>query len=136
MLKLNENAGNNEGEEEKKEGEEGEEGEKPEKKKMPVLEEIQVELTPEELEDIWKSPDPDLMEKDALIQQEKDKLNQRFENNVNEIQALIDGLKEKGIPVIEINNDTTKENVYKNLLLELNPYIINQKKFNRKTISF
>jgi hypothetical protein len=62
-----ENAGNNEGEEEKKEGEEGEEGEKPEKKKMPVLEEIQVELTPEELEDIWKSPDPDLMEKDAKI---------------------------------------------------------------------
>ena len=74
------------------------------------------------------------MEKDALIQQEKDKLSQRFEKNVNDIQALIDGLKEKGIPVIEINNDTTKENVYKNLLLELEPYIINRRNLIEKQL--
>ena len=82
-----------------------------------------MELTPEEKEDIWNSPDPDLIEKDALIQQEKDKLSQRYEANVAAIQTLVDTLKERGVPVIEINNDTTRENVYTNLLLELNPYI-------------
>ena len=121
----NDNQGEEEGEEKKEE--------KP-KKTMPTLEEIQIELTPEELEDIWKSPDPDLIEKDALIQQEKDKLSQRFENNVNNIQALIDALKEKGIPVIEINNDTNKDNVYKNLLLELEPYINNRKNLIEKQL--
>ncbi len=124
-----EEAKNEEGEEENKDDEN-----KPEKKKMPTLDEIQIELTPEEMEDIWKSPDPDLIEKDALIQQEKDKLSQRFENNVNNIQALIDSLKEKGIPVIEINNDTSKENVYKNLLLELEPYITNRKNLIEKQL--
>ena len=64
---------------------------------MPVLEEIQVELTPEEKEDIWNSPDPDLIEKETLIQQEKEKLSQRYENNVTAIQTLIDTLKERGI---------------------------------------
>ena len=33
---------------------------------------IQIELSPEEKEDIWNTPDPDLIEKEALIQQEKD----------------------------------------------------------------
>ena len=45
----------------------------------------------------------------------------------NNIQALIYGLKEKGIPVIEIINKTTKENVYKNLLLKLEDFIINRR---------
>ena len=117
------------GEEQKaEEGQAEGEGEPvPEKLKPPVLEEIKVELTPEEKEDIWNSPDPDLIEKEALIQQEKDKLSQRYEANVAAIQTLVDTLKERGVPVIEINNDTTRENVYTNLLLELNPYINNRR---------
>ncbi len=118
----------NENAEEKENNEEEEKKKKKKKKKLvaPRLELIDVELTPEEIEDIWKSPDPDLIEKEALIQQERDKITQRYENNVNNMQAFIDALKEKGIPVIEINNDSTKENVYKNILLELEPYINNR----------
>ena len=124
------------GEEPKPEGEEGEGEPVPEKMKMPVLEEIIVELTPEEKDDIWNSPDPDLIEKDALIQQEKDKLSQRYEANVAAIQTLIDTLKERGVPVIEINNDTTRENVYTNLLLELNPYINNRRNLIEKQLVY
>ena len=119
---------------EKPEGEEGEPA--PEKLKEPVLEEIQVELSPEEKEDIWNSPDPDLIEKDALIQQEKEKLSQRYEANVASIQTLIDTLKERGVPVIEINNDTTRENVYTNLLLELSPYINNRRNLIEKQLVY
>ena len=124
------------GEEEKEEEEkkEGEEKKPKEKKKLPDIETIKVELEPEEKDDIWNSPDPDLIEKDALIQQEKDKLSQRYENNVAAIQTLIDTLKERGIPVIEITNDTTKENVYKNLLLELSPYINNRRNLIEKQL--
>ena len=129
------NAENNKNEEEPKP--EGEEGEPvPQKMKMPVLEEIQVELSPEEKEDIWNSPDPDLIEKDALIQQEKEKLSQRYEANVASIQTLVDALKERGIPVIEINNDTTRENVYTNLLLELSPYINNRRNLIEKQLVY
>ena len=127
-------------EENKKEEEpkpEGEEGEPlPEKMKKPVLEEIKVELSPEEKEDIWNSPDPDLIEKDALIQQEKERLSQRYEANVASIQTLIDTLKERGVPVIEINNDTTRENVYTNLLLELSPYINNRRNLIEKQLVY
>ena len=119
---------------EKPEGEEGEPA--PEKLKEPVLEEIQVELSPEEKEDIWNSPDPDLIEKEALIQQEKEKLSQRYEANVASIQTLIDTLKERGVPVIEINNDTTRENVYTNLLLELSPYINNRRNLIEKQLVY
>ena len=122
------------GEEPKPEGEEAEPV--PEKMKMPVLEEIQVELTPEEKEDIWNSPDPDLIEKEALVQQEKDRLSQRYEANVASIQTLIDTLKERGVPVIEINNDTTRENVYTNLLLELSPYINNRRNLIEKQLVY
>ena len=126
-----------EGEEQKAEEGEGEGGEPaPEKMKKPVLEEIVVELTPEEKEDIWNSPDPDLIEKEALIQQEKDKLSQRYEANVAAIQTLVDTLKERGVPVIEINNDTTRENVYTNLLLELNPYINNRRNLIEKQLVY
>ena len=104
--------------------------------KKPVLEEIVVELTPEEKDEIWNSPDPDLIEKEALIQQEKDKLSQRYEANVAAIQTLIDTLKERGVPVIEINNDTTRENVYTNLLLELNPYINNRRNLIEKQLVY
>ena len=104
--------------------------------KMPVLEEIKVELSPEEKEDIWNSPDPDLIEKEALIQQEKDRLSQRYEANVASIQTLIDSLKERGVPVIEINNDTTRENVYTNLLLELSPYINNRRNLIEKQLVY
>ena len=127
-------------EENKKEEEpkpEGEEGEPvPEKMKKPVLEEIQIELTPEEKDDIWNTPDPDLIEKDTLIQQEKEKLSQRYEANVASIQTLIDTLKERGVPVIEINNDTTRENVYTNLLLELSPYINNRRNLIEKQLVY
>ena len=127
----------NKKEEEGGEKPEGEEGEPvPEKLKEPVLEEIQVELSPEEKEDIWNSPDPDLIEKDALIQQEKEKLSQRYEANVAAIQTLIDTLKERGVPVIEINNDTTRENVYTNLLLELSPYINNRRNLIEKQLVY
>lgn len=133
--------GEGEGEEgEKKENEEeGEEEEKPKEKKekkLPDVNTIKVELEPEEKDDIWNSPDPDLIEKDALIQQEKDKLMQRYENNVATIQTLIDTLKERGIPVIEIVNDTNKENVYKNLLVELSPYINNRRNLIEKQLVF
>ena len=124
-----------EGEEQK--AEEGAEGEPaPEKMKKPVLEEIVVELTPEEKEDIWNSPDPDLIEKETLIQQEKDKFSQRYEANVAAIQTLVDTLKERGVPVIEINNDTTRENVYTNLLRELNPYINNRRNLIEKQLVY
>ena len=123
-----------EGEEPKPEGEEGEAP--PEKMKKPELDKIEVELTPEEKEDIWNSPDPDLIEKEALIQQEKDRLSQRYEANVATIQTLIDSLKERGVPVIEINNDTTRENVYTNLLLELSPYINNRRNLIEKQLVY
>ncbi|MCQ2816063.1 MAG: nucleoside monophosphate kinase [archaeon] len=132
--------GEAEGEEAQNEGEEGEvpeEGQKKRKKKkrkLPEVSQMKVELEPEEKEDIWNSPDPDLIEKDTLIQQEKDKLTTRLEANVNAIQTLIDTLKEKGIPVIEITNDTTKENVYKNLIYELRPYIKNRKNLIEKQL--
>ena len=73
----------NENAEEKENNEEEEKKKKKKKKKLvaPRLELIDVELTPEEIEDIWKSPDPDLIEKEALIQQERDKITQRYENN-------------------------------------------------------
>ena len=122
------------GEEPKPEGEEGEPA--PEKMKKPVLEEIQIELSPEEKEDIWNTPDPDLIEKEALIQQEKDRLSQRYEANVAAIQTLVDSLKERGVPVIEINNDTTRENVYTNLLLELAPYINNRRNLIEKQLVY
>ena len=123
-------------ENEEQKAEEGEGEPAPEKMKKPVLEEIVVELSPEEKEDIWNSPDPDLIEKEALIQQEKDKLSQRYEANVAAIQTLVDTLKERGVPVIEINNDTTRENVYTNLLLELNPYINNRRNLIEKQLVY
>ena len=133
----NEEAKKEQAENEEQKQEENGEGEPPqEKMKMPVLEEIVVELSPEEKEDIWNSPDPDLIEKEALIQQEKDKLSQRYEANVAAIQTLVDTLKERGVPVIEINNDTTRENVYTNLLLELNPYINNRRNLIEKQLVY
>ena len=122
------------GEEQKPEGEEGEPVQ--EKMKKPELDKIVVELTPEEKEDIWNSPDPDLIEKEALVQQEKDRLSQRFEANVAAIQTLVDSLKERGVPVLEINNDTTRENVYTNLLLELSPYINNRRNLIEKQLVY
>ena len=122
------------GGEQKQEGEEGEPV--PQKMKKPVLEEIKIELSPEEKEDIWNTPDPDLIEKEALIQQEKERLSQRYEANVASIQTLIDTLKERGVPVIEINNDTTRENVYTNLLLELSPYINNRRNLIEKQLVY
>ena len=104
--------------------------------KKPELDKIVVELTPEEKEDIWNSPDPDLIEKEALVQQEKDRLSQRFEANVAAIQTLVDSLKERGVPVLEINNDTTRENVYTNLLLELSPYINNRRNLIEKQLVY
>ena len=132
----NEEAKKEQGENEEQKAEEGEGEPAPEKMKKPVLEEIVVELTPEEKDEIWNSPDPDLIEKEALIQQEKDKLSQRYEANVAAIQTLIDTLKERGVPVIEINNDTTRENVYTNLLLELNPYINNRRNLIEKQLVY
>ena len=132
----NEEAKKEQGENEEQKAEEGEGEQAPEKMKKPVLEEIVVELTPEEKDEIWNSPDPDLIEKEALIQQEKDKLSQRYEANVAAIQTLIDTLKERGVPVIEINNDTTRENVYTNLLLELNPYINNRRNLIEKQLVY
>ena len=132
----NEEAKKEQAEGEEQKAEEGEGEPAPEKMKKPVLEEIVIELSPEEKDDIWNSPDPDLIEKEALIQQEKDKLSQRYEANVAAIQTLVDTLKERGVPVIEINNDTTRENVYTNLLLELNPYINNRRNLIEKQLVY
>ena len=49
-------------------------GATPEKLKEPIIVEVQVELSWEEKENLWNFPDQDLIEKEALAQQEKEKL--------------------------------------------------------------
>ena len=49
-------------------------GATPEKLKEPIIVEAQVELSWEEKENLWNFPDQDLIEKEALAQQEKEKL--------------------------------------------------------------
>lgn len=81
-------------------------------------------------------PRPRLDRKRCFDSTGKEKLSQRYEANVASIQTLIDTLKERGVPVIEINNDTTRENVYTNLLLELSPYINNRRNLIEKQLVY
>ena len=135
----NDNNADNEEHNEQEEDEVDENGEpvqkKPKKmKKLPDINTLKVELEPEEKAEIWDTPDPDLPEKETLIQAEKDKLSQWLETDTNAMEEFITILKEKGIPVIEISNDGHKENVYKNLLVELSPYINNRRNLIEKQL--
>ena len=135
----NNNKDENEEHNEQSEEEVDENGEpipkKPKKmKKLPDINTLKVELEPEEKAEIWDTPDPDLPEKETLIQAEKDKLSQWLETDTNAMEEFINILKEKGIPVIEISNDGHKENVYKNLLVELSPYINNRRNLIEKQL--
>lgn len=95
-------------------------------KTLPELKDIPIELTQEEQDEIMLAPDPDLPELETMIANEKEKLVTRYENNANFLSTLTEQLKEKLIPVIEISNDLSTENVYKNLLFNLQPYITNR----------
>ena len=95
-------------------------------KQFPDINKIKLDIEQEEKDEIWNTPDPELPELETLVNQEKEKLLIRYEANVNAIGAMIDTLKEKGFPVIEIFNDLPKENVYKGLLIQLELYLKNR----------
>jgi adenylate/nucleoside-diphosphate kinase len=95
-------------------------------KKLPDLKDILIELTQDEQDEIMLAADPDLPDLSTLINAEKEKLVARFESNNNFLTGLTEQLKEKLIPVIEINNDSSPDMVYKNLLYELKPYLLNR----------
>jgi len=101
---------------------------------LPDLQEIKIDLTQEEIDEIMLAPDPDLPELETLIAQEKEKLTTRYEQNQNFINGFIESLKEKLIPVIEISNDFKSENVCKNLLHQLRPFIYNRENFIEKQL--
>jgi adenylate kinase family enzyme/YHS domain-containing protein len=114
--------------------EENPEGENQLIKSLPELKDIEIQLTQEEEDEIMLAQDPDLPELETMITGEREKLEARYENNMNFLNTLIESLREKLIPVIEINNDLSTENVYKNLLFQINPYIKNRQNLIEKQL--
>ncbi len=98
----------------------------PKKRELPDINTIEVEISEEELNGIMNEPDPNLPEYQSLVDAEKDRLVKRYEENNNFLTDFIEQLRAKLIPVIEINNDNNIENVYKNLLYQINPYLKNR----------
>lgn len=101
---------------------------------LPDIELIQIELSEEEIKAIMDEPDPDLPEYQSLLDAEKDRLVKRYEENNNFLNDFIEQLKNKLIPVIEVNNDNDIENVYKNLFYNLNPYLRNRENLIEKQL--
>lgn len=93
-------------------------------------------MTAEEEKVIMDEPDAELPEYDALLNVEVEKLKTRYENNVNTITELIETYKTKNIPVIEIDNDLKKENVKKNFLYLVSPYIKNRNNLIEKQLVY
>ena len=101
---------------------------------LPELQEIKIDLSQEEIDEIMLASDPDLPELDALISQEREKLVSRYERNQSFLTSFVESLKEKLIPVIEISNDLKSENVYKNLLSLIKPYIAHRENLIEKQL--
>lgn len=106
----------------------------PKKRELPDINTIEVELSEEELNGIMNEPDPDLPEYQSLVDAEKDRLVKRYEENNTFLTDFIEQLKAKLIPVIEINNDNNIENVYKNLLYQIHPYLKNRENIIEKQL--
>lgn len=121
---------------EENEGEENAENleELPKKKQLPDINTIEVELSEEELANIMNEQDPDLPEYQSLVDTERERLVKRFEENNTFLTDIIEQLKAKLIPVIEINNDFNIENVYKNLLYQIHPYLKNRENIIEKQL--
>ena len=102
----------------------------------PEATEFPEEMTAEEEKVIMDEPDAELPEYDALLNVEVEKLKTRYENNVNTITELIETYKTKNIPVIEIDNDLKKENVKKNFLYLVSPYIKNRNNLIEKQLVY
>ncbi len=132
MEEENQNKENN-NEQEEGQGEEGAEG-KQNNNQLPDINSIQIELSEEEIKAIMDEPDPDLPELQTIIDAEKERLVKRFEDNNNFLNEFIEQLKAKLIPVIEISNDISFENVYKHLLYDLNPYLKNRENLIEKQL--
>lgn len=101
---------------------------------LPELKDIEIQLSQEEEDEIMQAQDPDLPELETMITGEREKLEARYENNMNYLNTLIESLREKLIPVIEINNDLSTENVYKNFLFQINPFIKNRENLIEKQL--
>jgi len=102
----------------------------------PEATEFPEEMTEDEKKAIMDEPDPELPEYDTLLNAEIEKLKTRYENNVNSITELIESYKLKNIPVFEIDNDLKKENVKKNFLYMIAPYIKNRKNLIEKQLVY
>jgi adenylate kinase family enzyme/YHS domain-containing protein len=79
-------------------------------------------LTPEEIEEIMEEEDPDLPELETLMATERDRLIQRYEENVNFINEFTEQLTEKMIPVISVGNDLEADRCLKNIHYQLAPF--------------
>jgi len=101
---------------------------------LPPIDSIQIELTEEEIKTIMDEADPELPELQSIIDSEKERLVKRYDENTNFLNEFIEQLKSKLIPVIEISNDFNFENVYKNLLYMLNPYLKNRENLIEKQL--
>lgn len=129
----------NNAEEENKNNEDGENEENAEGKQsnqLPDIESIKIELSEEEVKTIMDEPDPELPELQTIIDAERERIVKRYEENTNFLNDFIEQLKAKLIPVIEISNDLNFENVYKNLLFQINPYLKNRENLIEKQLVY
>lgn len=132
MEEENQNKENNDNEDGEAENQVNAEGKT--NNKLPEIDSIKVELSEEEIKAIMDEPDADLPELQTIIDAEKERLVKRFEDNNNFLTEFIEQLKAKLIPVIEISNDISFENVYKHLLYQLNPYLKNRENLIEKQL--
>lgn len=76
----------------------------------------------EEKDAIYEAVDENLIEIDLMLNDEKEKVIKRYEEDLNFINEFLDIIK-RSVSVIEIDNNKNIELTYKNLYLRLNPYI-------------